>query len=222
MLLFLLTSIFAHQPQRRWRKQQSDQGSETKHTAVKPDQLVPETFPPVCEGGLGPVGNGGLSLRSRKWMIRAIETCPLVAYSGLEVEGKPFACKVYEKVNEDFYFGTVLRAIGAPLPTAYTASLFATEMLWPEQAWDLYGVPEDLKRDLRGGVVTGKPFVWIDDAKFTTPGGVHKPWWYHPNSLTRSTQMAGACPFLPYIFTEKESRWEEATAELTPWVGVGH
>ena len=155
-------------------------------------------------------------------MVQAIETCPLVAYSGLDVEEKRFACKVYEKVNEDFYFGTVLRAIGAPLPTAYSASLFATEMLWPEQAWELYGVPEHLKRDLRGGVVTGKPFVWLDGKKFSISNGVHKAWWYHSNSITRSSQIASACPFLPYIFEGKESRWEEATADLTPWVGVGH
>ena len=64
-------------------------------------------------------------------MIRAIETCPHMTNSGLEVEDQALACKVFEKVNEDFYFGTILRAIGAPLPEAYAASLFSTEMLWP-------------------------------------------------------------------------------------------
>ena len=34
--------------------------------------------------GRGPIGNGGLSLRSRKWMIRAIEACPFEHYSGIQ------------------------------------------------------------------------------------------------------------------------------------------
>jgi hypothetical protein len=102
-----------------------------KHPALKPKEILPEIFPPVCEGGRGPLGSGGFSLRSRKWMIRAIETCPHMTNSGMEVEGQPLSCKVFEKVNEDFYFGTILRALGAPLPLAYTASLFSTEMLWP-------------------------------------------------------------------------------------------
>ena len=71
-----------------------------KHTPLQPKEILPETFPPVCEDGRGPVGNGGLSLRSRKWMIKAIETCPHVTNSGLEIDDQPLACKVFEKVNE--------------------------------------------------------------------------------------------------------------------------
>jgi hypothetical protein len=211
-------------PQRRWEMQQSNPDSSSKqlHAAPKPKEILPEAFPPVCEKGRGPVGSGGFSLRSRKWMIKAIETCPHMLNSGMEgIDEEPLACKVFDEVNEGLYFGTILHAIGAPLPLAYEASLFATEMLWPEQAWKLYGLPTDLKRDLRGSIITGKPFVWIDGQRVTIPNGVHKPWWYHPNDLVRSKAMANACPFLPYIFTPEMSRWEEATKEKPAWVGIG-
>jgi len=61
-----------------------------------------------------------------------------------------YVCKVQGDINEDVYFGTVLAAIGAPLPSAYEASLLALEMLWPEQvaSTDFYGPykKEDLER----------------------------------------------------------------------------
>jgi hypothetical protein len=192
-----------------------------KRPAPKPKEFLPEDFPAVCEDGKGPLGNGGFSLRNRKWMIHAIEACPHMTNSGMDLTDEPLACKVFEQVNEDFYFGTILRAIGAPLPQAFTASLFATEMLWPEQTWDLYGLPEDLTHDLRGAVITGRPSVWIDGKRLTIPNGIHKPWWYHPNELIRSDAMAKGCPFSQYIFTPQMSRWEEANKELQPWVGLG-
>jgi hypothetical protein len=210
-------------PQRRWEMQQSNTGANLagKRPAPEPREKLPEDFPKVCEDGRGPVGNGGLSLRSRKWMIQAIETCPHVANSGMDLTDEPRACKVFEQVDEDFYFGTILAGIDAPLPNAYTASLFATEMLWPEQVWEMYGLPQDVKRDLRGSIITGKPFVWRESQKLTIPNGVHRPWLYHPNELIRSDPLAKGCLFLQYIFTPEMSRWEEMTKDSKPWVGVG-
>lgn len=242
-------------PQRRWRMQQQRQQQEedlkSSNSNPKPAKPVPEPkeilsedFPSVCEHGRGPLGNGGFSLRSRRWMIRAIETCPHVAHSGIDLDDQPpLACKVFEQVNEDFYFGTILSGIDAPLPNAYEASLFATEMLWPEQVWDMYGLPTQKGQNHGGGaggsvvaqqqppeglrgetnvrVPSGKPFVWFEHRKLTIPNGVHKPWWYHSNDLIRSNQVTKGCRFLPYIFTPDMSRFEELNKDVKPWVGVG-
>jgi hypothetical protein len=139
----------------------------------------------------------------------------------MDLTDEPRACKVFEQVDEDFYFGTILAGIDAPLPNAYTASLFSTEMLWPEQVWAMYGFPQDVKRDLRGSIVTGRPFVWLEGQKLTIPNGVHKPWWYHPNELLRSDKLASGCIFSQYIFTPKMSKWKDKAKDNKPWVGVG-
>jgi hypothetical protein len=220
----------------------------------------------ICSNGQGPVGNGGLSLRSRQWMRHAIQTCPNTLYSGVEfykdsfdnpLYAKPmtttimeeeahkmkldkektgplelerqtvnsmmkvppdthqYACKVTEDVGEDFYFATVLAALGAPLPTAYEASLFSLEMMWPDQVAGgtmspeaaMYGpyAQEELdgfqrhrfdrrtnistRQQVQGDTTTttsdNKNVKAVVEGHHIMPLGMHKPWWYHPNDMLR-------------------------------------
>jgi hypothetical protein len=199
-------------PQRRWEQKQQTRNTNVPPPVEKQQQQLPHRpdvllenvgkFPHICSDGRGPIGNGGLSMRSRSWLIKAIETCPHVTYSALNFEGRVDACKVYEDINEDMYFGIVLAGIGAPLPSAYEASLFSTEMLWPEQVLAMYG---------DGAPLTGDPpqqarhEIIHDGEIITVPAGVHKPWWYHSSELLLSNEMNGACPFLKYIVPPKES-----------------
>lgn len=181
-------------PQRLWENEQQQKGRDGATQRPKPHTLLPASFPAICQDGLAPVGNGGLSLRNRSWMIRAIEACPHAIYSGhdLTVAG----CNVLDKINEDFYFGTVLRGMNAPLPTGYEASLLSSETLWPEDVVDLYG----------GGPMGADhivvPRIVVQGRTLTVPTGFHKPWAYQPKDLILSIQLDQACPFLRYVFDE--------------------
>jgi len=92
----------------------------------------------ICQldQGIGPYGNGGLSLRSRKWMKQAILTCPHFKYSGLSseyIQSSKCAIRTIKFVPEDVYYATILRGINAPLPTSFEASLFSSEIYFPEE-----------------------------------------------------------------------------------------
>jgi len=207
-------------PQRQWER-----ARERGDTSVpRPRVLLSADFPPVCtdDDGQGPVGNGGLSLRSRQWMIRAIETCPHAQYSGLDTRSDShhhFPCRVLEDINEDFYFSTVLRGIGAPLPPAVEAATFAVESLWPKDALDLYGFTSSTTDTL-----SSRPLFSYDDQYFTVPYGIHKAFWYHPNDLLRSDALHSVCPFFKWVFDPSMSRWrnvEDTAPELDSWRGIG-
>ena len=210
-------------PQKRWERQQKRISSvPVEKRLPRPEVLLNATFPNVCSDGLGPVGNGGISLRSRSWAIKAIETCPHAKYSAVDdLNERVRACKVLEDINEDLYFGIVLRGIRAPLPTAYEASLFSTEMLWPEQVEGMFGAP-------RGGTPDQERHrIRHDGKQITVPAAVHKPWWYHSTELLLSAGMNGACPFLKHIFpTENTAKWKEwqslgADEDKPHWQGIG-
>eukprot|EP00977_Amphora_coffeiformis_P004354 scaffold923_cov171-Amphora_coffeaeformis.AAC.12 len=157
------------------------------------------SYPDPCSHGNAPIGNGGLSWRLRSWMQRAIVTVPHAKWSGLHNDTTTTAARVMDdSINEDYYFGTVLRGIGAPLPTARVAGEFATESLFPAEVMAMYGNGDDAS-----GATT--PEVSLA----TIPIGFHKPWWYHSNEVLLSPTMQQACPFLPFIFEPKMSRWEE-------------
>jgi hypothetical protein len=55
----------------------------------------------------GPIGNGGLSLRSRQWMQRAIQYCPS-SFSGLSSSSSPCSLSFKNGPPEDVYFSTIL------------------------------------------------------------------------------------------------------------------
>jgi hypothetical protein len=166
-----------------------------------------------CENGNAPIGNGGLSLRRRSWLRRAIRTCPHVHWSGV-ADADTHPCRALDGTNEDYYFGTVLRGLGAALPSALLASQFSVESLFAEQVMDLYGRGDD--SDMTH---TPPPTVTIRGESWTVPIGFHKPWWYHSNEILLADAMQQACPYLPFVFTPEMSRWKEVKHELT-WRGI--
>jgi hypothetical protein len=86
------------------------------------------------------VGNGGFSLRSRKWMIRAIRACPDLELSGLFPDGlnttrsnstllNSTTCTA-TRLFDDVYFSLVIQVIGGLVPSAEQAVQFSGGMVW--------------------------------------------------------------------------------------------
>ena len=181
-------------------------------------------FPDICNGvnGTAPVGNGGFSLRSRRWMIEAITTCPHYKWSGIKINDvRRGPCRVYNDVNEDLYFAIIFQGIDAPMPTAWEASLFAMEMMWPEESVEIYGDNGSfgLNGTMRrlwgnGQDVPSKQLFFRavssqDGSKsYTVPIGMHKVWWYHSNEILLGTDTTKLCPFLQYMFDPEDTKWK--------------
>jgi hypothetical protein len=147
-------------------------------------------------------------------MIKAIQSCPHQKYSGINLDDKVVSCQVFDPLNEDLYFGTVLRGIKAPLPSAFEASLFSLEMLWPEQSIDIYGGPKDyskqrnMHQDFLGtdshssSSSLSLPIyqgVLHKEKYYTVPAGIHKAWKYHEYDLLLSADVLNQCPLLEFI-----------------------
>lgn len=190
-------------PQLRWKRWIERGKLSSGKPVEQPTRLLDsESFPNnICSQGRGPLGNGGLSIRSRSWMIRAIETCPHIEYNTKEtipdIETSP--CRVLDQVNEDFYFAVVLNGLGAPLPPALEASLFSVEMLWPHEVSSMYPDANDASssnaRRFRSG--NNKNWVRTGGVKYDIPVGFHKPWWYISNDIL--LKLDEACPYLHFI-----------------------
>ena len=154
-------------------------------------------------------------------MMNVIETCPHVQYSGLDLSDNEqfFPCKVYDPVKEGYYFTTILHGIGAPLPSAYVASLFSAEVFWTDQVHDVYPMsPEESTLDL-----SGRPSISSvdDEVKLIIPNAVHNVWWYHPEEMLRSEAIIGSCPLLPFMYNTNMNRYDEFNREKDTWVGIG-
>ena len=187
----------------------------TKHSNVHPARE--EGW--LCRDGYGPQGNGGLSLRSREWMVKAIEACPSI-YSGLSKEKvKAAPCRVNHNrkssppfPQEDMYFGTVLRGLNAPMPRAFEAALFASEMIFPDtEARDWHG-PRDVRRQREvvakrlgeGGLTRYDDFLQNGTLAHFLPIGIHKFWWYHEQSFYVDPELHRQCPHLKDIIPLSE------------------
>jgi hypothetical protein len=196
-------------PQRKWEKQQADiaAGKHVESPLSKPQPLMNSNFPAVCNNGMAPVGNGGLSLRNRTWMIHAIQACPHDKLSGID-DFEKLGCKVLDKDNEDFYFGTILRGMSAPLPDGHEAALFSSESLWPQDVIKLYYNGADDKNDDGGA-----PTISFEGRVLSVPMGFHKPWAYQSNDLLLSDQLEDSCPLLRYIFEPEQSRYQSSSEE---------
>jgi len=173
----------------------------------------------ICTGhnGKGPVGNGGLTIRSRKWLKAAIRYCPHPLHSSLsKAEISDAKCVIPREYGpvEDLYFATILRGIRAPLPTAFEASLFSVEMIFAEDVLKYYSTPTDGE----GGEEELEEMVvkrWGNDdesnglVRFRNmrkgvngtilPIGFHKPYLYHSRDLLLGQKLNNECKYLHYI-----------------------
>jgi len=174
-------------------------------------------LPHLCTPGHGGlVGNGGLSIRNKQWMIKAIETCP-TEYSGMD------AYQHFGHQPEDVYFSTVLNGIQATMPTAFEASLFAVESLFPEQTLETFFplTPEEIldTASRLWGNETGKLMyermhrseTYITKLNEsdgmgsnielrTVPIGFHQAWNYYGPDILGGIQIQQECKFLKYIY----------------------
>ena len=181
-------------------------------------------LPHLCSPGHGGlVGNGGLSIRNKQWMIKAIETCP-TEYSGMD------AYQHYGHQAEDVYFSTVLNGIQAPMPTAFEASLFAVEPLFPEQTLEahfslttdeildtvtrLWGndtgklIYERMHRietyftaNMNNSDTTNQTDSVSNIVLRTIPIGFHQVWRLHPQDVLGGVQIQQECKFLKFLYT---------------------
>ena len=187
----------------------------------------------LCSDGYGPTGSGGFSLRNKNWMIRVIQTCPYLPYSG--TSGGSTGCKVRTLESEDLYFATALIGLRAPMPSAYEGALFSTQMLWPEEADEIFGPYTPSQRDefitKRWGSEGLSMYKRMHNTSSygdsisssllrTVSIGLHKPWNYQPNDILVGAQVAQECKFLKYIFdpsmsTYDGTTWRFKTIDLT-------
>ena len=168
----------------------------------------------VPNSGEGAFGNGGLTIRSRQWLIKAIRFCPFSKYAGLtSLEVKNAKCSLPARADpaEDVFFSIILRVMGAPLPSEFEASLFSVEMIFAEHVLEYYydEVTDELEKELEAMVVRRWGNDTIDNGlelfrrmrkqKYTIPIGFHKPYWYYSYDELSAPYIKNECQFLDDI-----------------------
>jgi len=184
------------------------------------DQLLPANYESFCGNDIGPQGNGGLSLRSRLWHIRAIQLCPHTDLSGIDVDDTLTPCRVSDYVNEDGYFAIIFSGMKAPLPTAYEASLFSLERFYPQELPEEFvgPPPHNIKHDVvmsRWGNAPAKlqlyhnmltkkyDYAAPEIMRRTIPIGFHKPWCCRGEEELLNQQVTEECPLYKYVYHAK-------------------
>jgi len=176
---------------------------------IKTDKQFPND---ICtfENGKAPFGNGGFTLRSRKWMIKAIKYCPHPDNSGLPPQMIDKADCVWKgkEPAEDVYFSTILNGIGAPMPLGFEAALFSAEMMMPEPILEYYSTPSNGERGeeeleeiaiRRWGEEELDKFRKMREKGQIIPIGFHKPYWYFDLPVLLGEDFLGQCKFLEHI-----------------------
>jgi len=185
----------------------------------KVDDLPFPPFPTedeICSNNeVGPFGNGGISLRSRSWLRKAIRYCPLRVSGFSEEDMKATPCNTsnWDGYNEDQLFSTILRGMGAPLPSLGEASLFGTELRTPNAMMEYYKIdmetqekmvkkrwwsppnekgPIELYREMLN--VTKEPIISLS---------MHKVWGLY-KGIWNTPHMQKYCPYLQQILPEQE------------------
>jgi hypothetical protein len=144
-------------------------------------------------------------------MIEAIQRCP-THYSGLD------KYESFHFRNEDLYFAQILTGLNAHMPSAFEASLFSVESLFPEQTAEYVNLEEsEIVDTIKQLWNTGNGFllyqrmhqhesyfenslaVEIVPQLHTIPLGFHKPWLYHSNSILQGAQVREECKFLKFV-----------------------
>jgi hypothetical protein len=161
-----------------------------------PDQLCSDNM-------VGPQGNGGLSLRQRSWLRKAIEYCPTVAAG---IDASEARCDAHTTIAEDSYFVTILRGMGAPLPSAYDAALFVWESRSVTQIVKQYNIVNETWKQER------MARRWVPDEylenrvsnsstsdEWFVPIGIHKPWNQFFKDKMCHPQIHRDCKYLRHI-----------------------
>jgi hypothetical protein len=153
-----------------------------------PDQLCKDHH-------IGPQGNGGVSLRRRSWLLKAIEYCPTDA-AGINTSSA--VCKAVNTPAEDVYFVTILRGMGAPLVSAYEAALFVWESRSIAQIEEQYQIEnstwkqERLMQRWSSSNVT----LSVHPQVPVVPIGIHKPWSTFFKDLMCHEEIHRQCKYL--------------------------
>jgi hypothetical protein len=158
--------------------------------------------------GIGAVGNGGFSLRSRSAMVKVIETCPHVSWSGMDLTNRSFPCMVTGELAEDLYFATVLKGLNEPMPNAYEAAVFSVERVWPSEVTNQFGGPTTYAEivETTRNVMKHVHFAHIKGRIETVPLGFHQQHYFNPKSVTSIGDLAELCPHNPFILDPLEKR----------------
>jgi Protein of unknown function (DUF5672) len=144
----------------------------------------------------GPQGNGGVSLRRRSWLRKAIEYCPTDA-AGINISSP--VCKAVNTPAEDVYFVTILRGIGAPLVSAYEAALFVWESRSIAQIEDQYKIENATWKRERLEQRWGRSNVSLSVDIPVVPIGIHKPWGTFFKDLMCDEDIHRQCKYLPRV-----------------------
>lgn len=172
---------------------------------------ISELMYPYCqkESGIGPIGNGGFSLRSRKAMIKVIETCPHVKFSGISMTNRTFPCETQENIPEDIYFATGLRGLRAKMPSAYEAALFSVERVWPIESTQMFGGPTTKLEQLNSAknvINSNLSFVQVKDRMEIIPIGFHQLNVFHQKNFFMEGTIWEECPFVSFIYDPLDKR----------------
>ena len=154
-------------------------------------------------------GNGGLSLRQRSWLRRAIEYCP---NKKAGIDSTAASCYITEFLNEDTYFSIILRGLNAPFPSVYDAALFSLEHVTMSKLREHYGpVNETWKEErLSRRWVPDHYHEYMENYRHNNndsnsntsifvPIGIHQPWsGLNANEMCHP-QIHQECKYLRHI-----------------------
>lgn len=208
-------------------------GWKQNHEAVGSVASPVPTEDQVCsDTRYGPQGNGGLCLRSRTWLRKAIEYCPIStdrAISGLSREKFDAAtCKANNTIAEDMYFVTILRGMGAPMPSNFEAALFSMELKSPRHITDQYNLNETFVQDMirkrwysrtdPSGMNYYNRMMQqhnnvTNDEDPLIPIGVHKPWNKYLGGRLFEDHLNEHCPYMLKV-VENSRHGRKFLAEL--------
>jgi len=167
---------------------------------------------------------GGLSLRHREWMIKAIVACP-TRHSGMPSSAASvLPCNPKKSgphhLLEDQYFVTVLWGIKAPMPQAFEAALFASEAMFPDAVakvlhWSFKHQKEVVGKRLGfSGVERYNEFLTNKKTMHFLPIGIHKFPGYHAQRFFTDPGLYEQCPYLKHIIPHgKKHNEHEGLAE---------
>mmetsp|Transcript_46626 Transcript_46626/g.77097 ORF Transcript_46626/g.77097 Transcript_46626/m.77097 type:complete len:362 (+) Transcript_46626:243-1328(+) len=147
----------------------------------------------------GRVGNSGLSIRKRSWMLKAISACPS-PYAGTEGSKRHTICRFRPEnpwkqyTEEDVYFAAVLHALKAPLPSVHEASRFSWEFCDAILPAETPGGAKWSTSDLAFAPLKPVGFHGLDKAnlKVSTRAGVE--------CGARAKDFEGKCPGITQVF----------------------